>query len=79
MKNLKIFATSFLQVGLVCVNTVFVSRGMVAGIFVASIAISLVWSHNVAKIALSSLKEKVIYSFGAGFGAVCGYFLVSYF
>lgn len=79
MQYLKIYFTSFLQVGFVCVNTVLISKGYVLCIFLASITISLIWSYNVAKIALSNFKEKIIYSFGAGSGSVIGYYFINYF
>ena len=76
MENLKIFFTSFFQIGLVAMNTLLIAKGYVLGIFLASFTISLLWSYNVAKIALSDLRKKLIYSFGAGFGALVGYFLI---
>ena len=77
MDNLKIFATSFCQVGLVAVNTLLIAKGYILGIFLASFTISLLWSYNVSKIALSDFKRKLIYSFGAGFGAIVGYCLIN--
>lgn len=79
MQHLKIFFTSFLQVGFVCINTVLIAKGYVLGIFIASMTISLIWSYNVAKIALSNFKEKIIYSFGAGVGSIAGYYFINFF
>ena len=79
MKNIKIFLTSFTQIGLVAINTLLIAKGYVLGIFLASFTISLLWSYNVSKIALSDTKRKLIYSFGAGFGAVAGYLLINLF
>jgi hypothetical protein len=78
MKNIKIFFTSFTQIGLVAINTLLISKGYVLGIFLASFTISLLWSYNVSKIALSDFRSKMFYSFGAGFGAIFGYFLINY-
>lgn len=77
MENLKIFLTSYLQIGLVAINTLLIAKGYVLGIFLASFTISMLWSYNVSKIALSEFKSKLVYSFGAGFGATSGYYLIS--
>lgn len=77
MNNIKIFATSFLQIGLVAINTLLIAKGYVLGIFLASFTISMLWSYNVSKIALSEFKSKLIYSLGAGLGAVTGYYLIN--
>ncbi len=79
MENIKIFLTSFTQIGLVAINTLLIAKGYVLGIFLASFTISLLWSYNVSKIALSDVKRKLIYSFGAGFGAVTGYYFINLF
>jgi hypothetical protein len=79
MENLKIFLTSFVQIGLVAVNTLLISKGYVVGIFMASFTISLLWAYNVSKIALSDTRKKIIYASGAGFGAVVGYLILSSF
>lgn len=77
--NFKIFGTSFFQIGLVAINTILIARGYVLGIFAASFTISLLWSYNVSKIALSDLSKKLIYSLGAGLGAVVGYSIINIF
>jgi hypothetical protein len=33
------------------------------------------WTFNVSRIAVSTIKQKLIYSLGAGAGAVCGVLL----
>jgi hypothetical protein len=75
----KIFLTSYFQIGLVAINTLLIARGYILGIFLASFTISMLWSYNVSKMALSDFKSKLAYSFGAGFGAISGYYLVSLF
>lgn len=75
---MKIFFTSFFQIGLVAINTLLIAKGYVLGIFLASFTISMLWSYNVSKIALSDFKNKMIYSLGAGFGAITGYYLISF-
>jgi hypothetical protein len=79
MENTKIFFTSFSQIGLVAINTVLIAKGFVLGIFLASFTISLLWSYNVSRVALSDTKRKLIYSFGAGFGSIAGYHLINIF
>jgi hypothetical protein len=77
MENTKIFFTSFFQIGLVAINTLLIAKGYVLGIFLASFTISLLWSYNVSRVALSDTKRKLIYSFGAGFGSIAGYYLIN--
>lgn len=79
MKKTKIFFTSFLQVGLVACNTIFLQKGIILGIFLISCLISLIWCYNVTKISVSTFKEKAVYSFGAGVGALFGYYFVNLF
>ena len=76
---MKIFFQSFLQIGLVAVNTLLISKQLFIGVFICSSAISLLWAFNVSKIALSDLKQKLIYALGAGTGAITGLFLVKCF
>lgn len=45
---------------------------MYLGIFVVGFLISLLWTFNVSRIAVSTLNQKLTYSLGAGIGAVCG-------
>ena len=73
---MKIFLTSFLQVGLVAVNTYLIAKGFLAWVFVVSFFISLLWAFNVSKIAISTLNQKLTYALGAGCGAVSGLVIV---
>jgi len=76
---MKIFFQSFFQVGLVAVNTLLISKQLFLGVFVCSTFISLLWAFNVSKIALSDLRQKLIYAFGAGTGAITGLCIVKFF
>lgn len=76
---MKVFLTSFLQIGLVAINTVLIAKGLAIGIFLASFTIALIWCYNVSKVSVSTLKQKLAYSLGAGFGGVTGYFLINLF
>lgn len=75
----KIFLTSFLQISLVAINTYLIQHLMWLGIFIVSFLISLLWAFNVAKISMSSRKEKFIYALGAGCGAITGLFILKLF
>ncbi len=76
---MKIFFQSFFQIGLVAVNTLLISKQLFLGVFVCSTLISLLWAFNVSKIALSDLREKLIYALGAGTGAITGLCIVKFF
>jgi hypothetical protein len=75
---MKIFFQSFFQIGLVAINTMLISKGIFIGVFVVSFLISLLWAFNVSKVAISTMKQKIIYAFGAGCGAVIGLLLISF-
>jgi len=80
--NLELFFTAFTQVILVCLNTYQIalfakspSSKLIIGIFVVGFAISFIWSFNVKKISLGTLKNRLWYSFGAAFGSIIGVWL----
>jgi hypothetical protein len=75
----KIFLQSFFQIGLVSISTILITKHYYLGIFVVAFAISLLWTYNVSKIAISSFKQKLTYALGAGSGAVCGVLLTQLF
>jgi len=75
---MKTFFTSFFQIGLVAVNTLLISKQLFLEVFICSSLISLLWAFNVSKIALSDLRQKIIYSLGAGCGAITGMLLVKF-
>ncbi len=70
--SLKLFSTGFVQVFFVAVNTYFLSKSFFAGVFVCGFLISFIWSWNVKKIAFGTLKDRVSYASGAGFGSLIG-------
>lgn len=70
-----IFLTAFIQVCLVAMNTVFISHGLIIPMLVTGFGISLVWTYNVSKVALGSLKDKLIYATGAMTGTGVGYMI----
>lgn len=75
----KIFFTSFLQIGLVAINTYLINQLFWIGIFIVSFLISLLWAFNVAKISVSTKKQKLVYALGAGCGAITGLFILKLF
>jgi hypothetical protein len=74
--NMKTFFTSFFQIGMVAINTYFITQLYWVGIFIVSALISLLWCYNVANVSVSTLNQKLTYSLGAGVGAITGLFLV---
>ncbi len=69
----RLFFQAFIQVYLVCLNTYFISKGIIIGIAIASYLISYVWSLNVKKISTSTTFERNVYAAGASVGGVLGY------
>lgn len=69
---MKLFATGFLQVLLVTIQTYLIAHSHYAGVAVFGFLISFVWTHNVKKIAIGGLKDSTIYSLGASSGALLG-------
>jgi hypothetical protein len=74
---MKIFLQSFFQISLVAINTMLISKGILIGVFIVSFLISLLWAFNVSKVAISTIKQKLIYALGAGCGAVIGLILIT--
>jgi hypothetical protein len=73
----KIFLTSFLQIGLVAINTFLITKLIWVGIFIVSFLISWLWALNVSKISVSTKEAKLVYAFGAGCGAISGLLLLN--
>ena len=76
---MQIFKTSFIQVFLVAINTIFLSKGYILGIAAASFLISWFWVTNVKKATIATKRDQFIYSFGAMSGGLCGYFFTQLF
>jgi hypothetical protein len=70
--KIKLFITAFFRVFFVSANTYFIANLFWIGIIGASFLISFLWCINVKKISISTMKERLIYSFGAMFGGVTG-------
>jgi hypothetical protein len=41
-------------------------------VFIVGVTISIIWTYNVRRAAIGSNAERVVYSLGAGIGAVIG-------
>ena len=67
-----IFKTSFIQVFLVSINTIFLAKGLYIGVAVAGFAISYYWVGNVKKANIATEKERIIYALGAMCGGLTG-------
>jgi hypothetical protein len=76
---MKMFIQSFFQVGLVAVSTILITKGYLAGVFIVSFLISLLWAYNVSRVAISTMNQKITYSLGAGCGSVTGILILKLF
>jgi hypothetical protein len=72
-----LFATGFIQVYFVSVNTYFLAKEMYLGVLIAAFMISLIWSFNVKKVAFGSIIDRVTYAAGATLGSLAGLYCSS--
>ncbi|UOG42503.1 hypothetical protein [Leptospira noguchii] len=70
-----LFATGFIQVFLIAVNTYLISKEKYFAVFFVGGLISFVWTWNVQKIAFGTLRDRITYASGAGFGSLIGLLL----
>lgn len=70
--NLRLFATAFLQVYFVAIQTVFLANSFYIGVAIFGFLISFVWTFNVQKVVFGNITQKLIYSAGAMVGSVLG-------
>lgn len=73
-----LFLTAMLQVSLVSMNVVFISRGSIIPMLMTGFAISLVWTLNVKKAAFGRWRERIIYASGAMCGTGIGYLITKF-
>ncbi len=76
-KPLGLFQTSFLQVFLISINTIFLSKGIYVGVAIAGFLISYLWVSNVKKANIATKIDQIIYSLGAMIGGLSGLFITS--
>lgn len=72
LSSIGLFLTGFIQVYFVSVNTYFLAKELVVGVFFAAFMISIIWSLNVKRVAFGTTTDRIIYAFGAAFGSVSG-------
>ena len=72
IQMISIFRTSFIQVFLVSINTIFLSKGIWLGVAIAGFAISWFWVSNVKKANIATRADQFIYATGAMTGGLCG-------
>ena len=70
--NIKLFATAFLQVYMVAISTVSLAHAFYPGVILTGFFISFFWTLNVSRIAVSTIRERIIYSTGAMTGSILG-------
>lgn len=71
--KLIMFATGMVQVALVSMNVVFISKDHVVAMLATGYMISLVWTFNVKRVAFGGWHDRVLYAFGAMVGTGVGY------
>lgn len=71
---MKLLITGFVQVFFVAANTYLITQRLYLGIFFAAYSISYIWSYNVKKISIGTMKERQLYCLGAAIGSVSGVF-----
>lgn len=71
-KDAGLFATGFVQVFLVAMNTVYIAKGNYPLAFATSLGISYVWTRNVSRVALGREPDRWLYSGGAAVGCISG-------
>jgi len=67
-----LFITGTVQVYFVAINTYFLSKELYIGVTFAAFMISMIWSHNIKKIAFGTLTDRILYSLGATTGSLAG-------
>lgn len=78
MQKLYLFLTATLQVALVSMNVVFISKSMVVPMLITGFGISFIWMLNVKRAAFGGWTDRFIYSFGAMTGTGLGFLIVKF-
>jgi len=73
--NYQLFLTALLQVTFVAMNTVFISKGYIICMLLTGFMISLIWTLNIAKLAICGWSDRFVYATGAMFGTGIGYLI----
>jgi hypothetical protein len=77
-KNLTLFFVAFLQVALVSMNVIFITKGYIICLLLTGFGISYSWTYNVKRIAIGTHLDRFIYACGAAFGTLIGFYLANY-
>jgi hypothetical protein len=67
-----LFFTSFLHLFLGAYNVWLIANNLPFQVSIVGFLIAFTWSYNVKLISVSTLSERIVYSFGAGIGTTCG-------
>ncbi len=67
-----------MQVALVSMNVVFISKSMVVPMLITGFGISFIWTLNVKRAAFGGWRDRFIYSFGAMTGTGLGFLIGRY-
>lgn len=70
-------ATGFLQVIFVAMNTVFIAHYALLANVLTAFMISLIWTHNVKKVAFGDEGDRWAYAAGAAIGSLAGTIVAS--
>jgi hypothetical protein len=73
--DLSLFFSALLQVALVAMNVVFISKGYLLLLLITGAGISLFWTFNVKRASFGGWRERLIYTAGATVGTGLGYWL----
>ena len=57
---------------MVAISTVSLAHSFYIGVIITGFLISFLWTLNVSRIAISTMKERIIYSTGAMAGSILG-------
>jgi hypothetical protein len=76
---MKLFITGFLQVALVTFQTWIIAHNKLILIFPVGFMISFIWSFNIKKVCFGNMRDRIIYSTGAGTGAIISILLSNIF
>ncbi len=71
-----LFASGWIQVILVAINTWQIPNEKYIGAVIVSFFISFVWTFNVKRIAFGTMIDRIVYSCGAMAGVISGMLIV---
>jgi hypothetical protein len=76
--EVSLFLSAGLQVLLVAVNTYQLAHKKWVGCVIVGFLISFIWTFNVKKISIGSLRDRIFYAAGAATGTLAGLLLSIY-